>query len=168
MKWYNCLPSHPLNGCDLLMCSLFRLLIGSLGAAVIIIVQSHQSKRNRMVISLVIHQLEGWWETISQTISLDKALSHQTVWACKGDHLWLEIDWTGYLFWGEAKQLHFGWTDCIALNMLQSIWMSTTRLRGDSLQQGTQLNWLCSVYLNARLPRIYVILQFSCKPAATL
>lgn len=167
MKWYNCLPSHPLNGCDLLMCSLFRLLIGSLGAAVIIIVQSHQSKRNRMVISLVIHQLEGWWETISQ-VSLDKALSHQTVWACKGDHSWLEIDWTGYLFWGEAKQLHFGWTDCIALNMLQSIWMSATRLRGDSLQQGTQLNWLCSVYLNARLPRIYVILQFSCKPAATL
>lgn len=167
MKWYNRLPSHPLNGCDLLMCSLFRLLIGSLGAAVIIIVQSHQSKRNRMVISLVIHQLEGWWETISQ-VSLDKALSHQTVWACKGDHSWLEIDWTGYLFWGEAKQLHFGWTDCIALNMLQSIWMSATRLRGDSLQQGTQLNWLCSVYLNARLPRIYVILQFSCKPAATL
>lgn len=167
MKWYNCLPSHPLNGCDLLMCSLFRLLIGSLGAAVIIIVQSHQSKRNRMVISLVIHQLEGWWKTISQ-VSLDKALSHQTVWACKGDHSWLEIDWTGYLFWGEAKQLHFGWTDCIALNMLQSIWMSATRLRGDSLQQGTQLNWLCSVYLNARLPRIYVILQFGCKPAATL
>lgn len=167
MKWYNCLPSHPLNGCDLLMCSLFRLLIGSLGAAVIIIVQSHQSKRNRMVISLVIHQLEGWWKTISQ-VSLDKALSHQTVWAFKGDHSWLEIDWTGYLFWGKAKQLHFGWTDCIALNMLQSIWMSATRLRGDSLQQGTQLNWLCSVYLNARLPKIYVILQFSCKPAATL